>query len=75
MTQCEMVINHIKQYGSITTAEAFDMYGITRLPARIADLSKSYAIKAERVATKNKSGKIAHYCRYRLAGEGDDIRI
>lgn len=38
MTQCERVVRHMKDYGSISTKEAMDEYGIMRLGSRISDL-------------------------------------
>ena len=38
MTQNEMILNHIKKHGSITSMEAFAEYNITRLSGRIHEL-------------------------------------
>lgn len=44
--QCQKVVDHIKRWGSLNSIEAIRHYGITRLAARIHDLSKSqYAMK------------------------------
>lgn len=32
------VLNHLVNKGTITTYQAYNQYGITRLPARIADI-------------------------------------
>ena len=39
MTQCDRILRHLKDYGSITQAQAMAEYGCLRLAARIADLS------------------------------------
>lgn len=38
MTQCERILRHLQDYGSITQAEAVTEYGCYRLGARIWDL-------------------------------------
>lgn len=35
MTQCERILRHLQDYGSITQAEAVTEYGCYRLGARI----------------------------------------
>jgi hypothetical protein len=37
-SQNELVLKHLKKHGSITSWEAINAYGITRLSARIFDL-------------------------------------
>lgn len=67
MTQCERVLKHIQQYGTITTKQAYDLYGITRLGARIYDLkNQGYDIVADSVPVKNRFGEKAHVARYKL---------
>ena len=41
------VLNHMVNKGSITTYQAYNQYGITRLPARIADI-EAYGIHVDR---------------------------
>ena len=40
MTQNELIINHLIKYGHITRNEAFGIYRITRLAARIKELEQ-----------------------------------
>ena len=40
MTQCERILRHMKDYGSITSLEAVTEYGIMRLASRINDLKR-----------------------------------
>ena len=48
LTQCERIIRHLKDYGSITSREAMLEYGIMRLASRINDLKgQGYAISSE----------------------------
>lgn len=39
-TQCERILRHLRDYGSITQKEAYAEYGIARLASRINDLKK-----------------------------------
>lgn len=40
MTQCDRILRHLRDYGSITAAQAIAEYGCLRLAARIADLKR-----------------------------------
>lgn len=67
MTQNEMILDHIKTYGSITPMDAMSEYGCMRLAARIADLKKEgHLIKKERETKKNRFGKKVSFARYYL---------
>ena len=67
MTQCERIIDYINKHGSITTMEAFNDLGITRLASRIHDLrDDGYQIKRETIRGKNRYGEPVHYMRYSL---------
>lgn len=70
MTQCEMIINYIKTYGSITTMDAFMDLGVTRLASRIHDLrDEGYLIEGETVKGRNRFGKPVSFMKYSLKGE------
>ena len=67
MTQCEQIMRHLEQYGSITSAEAESEYGIYRLASRISDLKKSgVRIKRTMINAKNRFDKPIHFAKYRL---------
>lgn len=67
MTQQEMILYHIKQYGSISPLEAMKQYGIMRLASRIHDLKKQgYVFNREVVTTKNRFGEPVRFVRYSL---------
>lgn len=67
MTQQEMILYHIKLFGSISPLEAMKQYGIMRLASRIHDLKKQgYAFNREVVTTKNRFGEPVRYMRYSL---------
>lgn len=70
MTQNERIIRHLKDYGSITSLEAINEYGILRLASRICDLkAKGYDIKSEPVKSVNRYGETIHYARYTINGK------
>lgn len=65
MNQTDMVIDFILENGSITTLQAFEYFGITRLAARISDIKKAgHEVKSEKVTGTNRYGKKVSYCRY-----------
>lgn len=67
VTQCERVFRHIQDYGSITSAEAIQEYGIYRLASRISDLKKlGVPINKEMVSGKNRYGERTSYARYTI---------
>ena len=67
MTQCDRIIDHMRKYGSITSMEAINSFGCTRLPARISDIKKQgYAVVKEMETGKNRYGEKTSYARYRL---------
>lgn len=69
MTQCDLVLRHMEDFGSITSLEAMQEYGIMRLASRITDLKKAgYPIRMEMVSRKNRYGKTVTFARYSLLG-------
>lgn len=71
MTQCERIIRHLEDYGSITSATAMEEYGIMRLASRISDLKKQgVSIKTETVSGKNRYGEQTSYAKFSLGGGG-----
>ena len=64
MTQLEKIYRHLQDKGSITTWEAIQQYGITRLSAHIHTLRQKYNIQDEIVVTKNAYNEKIHYKRY-----------
>ena len=67
MTQCEMILKYLDDFGSITTYEAFVELGITRLASRINDLiNDGYNFKKTWVYKKNRYGKSIKFLKYEL---------
>ena len=67
VSQSEMILKHMMDCGSITTWEAYEDYGCTRLPARISDLKKKgHVISKTTVSKKNRYGNLVSFARYTL---------
>ena len=67
MSQCEKIIQYMKDFGSITTMQAFQDLGVTRLSGRIYDLKYlGYTIKAKTVTARNRYGERVRYLKYSL---------
>lgn len=66
-TQCERILRHLKDYGSITSATAMQEYGIMRLASRISDLKRQgVPIKKEMVSGKNRYGEKTSFAKYSI---------
>lgn len=69
MNQCERIAEYIKEFGSITTLEAFNDLGITRLASRIHDLTEAgYRFEREHIRVKTRTGEFTTVTRYRFKG-------
>lgn len=65
MTQAEMIVEYINKFGSITSRDAFNDLGVTRLSARVADLkSRGYAFEEVWESSKNRFGETVSYKRF-----------
>ena len=67
MTQCQKVLEYMKQFGSITPLEAMQDIGCMRLASRIADLKdQGYSIGKRMKSSKNRYGKNVSFAEYYL---------
>lgn len=67
MTQTKIVLKHLQTYGKITSWEAIEEYGITRLGSRIYDLRKEgYQIKSRSETVKTRLGNKTNIAVYEL---------
>lgn len=65
MTQKEMVLGYIRDFGSITPVDAFRDLGITRLAAVVCRLRREgHNIHKEREHALNRYGQTVRYARY-----------
>lgn len=72
MTQCEKVLEYMKDKGSITAWDAVYNLGVFRLSARIADLkAEGYKIKSESVKKKDERGEFKYYAQYSLVEDDE----
>lgn len=70
ITQGDRLIRYMANHKGITSMQAFDKFGITRLSARIFELrNNGYDIVANQIAVKNRYGESVTCCRYELRGE------
>ena len=67
ITQRERIVKYIRDFGSITSFEAYADLGITQLATRIKELKdEGYKFKTEWINSKNKYGKPISFKRYFL---------
>lgn len=68
MSQEKMILEHLQKHGSITSYEAFTLYGATRLSAIIYNLrhDKDYDITTEFEVVTTRYGHNVRIARYRL---------
>lgn len=65
MSQIERIYAHLQIRGSITNAEAHELYGIRHLPSVIRDIKKKHSVN---IADEWKDGKnrYGEKCRWKL---------
>ena len=74
LTQCDRILRHLEDYGSIDPMVAIKEYGCMRLASRIAELKgMGHDIVAERTKGKNRYGEQTSYCVYRLRNKEVNI--
>lgn len=63
----DLIAQHLIDHGSITTWEAIELFGCTRLSARISDLRKNRWVISRSMETgRNRYGHTSNYARYTL---------
>lgn len=69
-TQCDKVLQYMRQFGSITQLEALSDIGCMRLASRISDLrQQGYAIGRRIKTGKNRYGDSVSFAEYYLIEE------
>ena len=67
MTQTQAVLDILKSGDSISSLEAFQEFGITRLSAIIFNLrQRGYVITSDNIKTTNRFGGTVVFSRYKL---------
>jgi hypothetical protein len=72
MTQTDAVLEHLEKYGHITSLEAINLYGATRLSDIIYRLRRQgYIIATEPMRVKTRYGTKTNIGKYILKGGGE----
>lgn len=70
VTKTAQVLEHLKNYGTITSWQAIQEYGATRLSTIIFNLRKDgYDIDTKTELTKDRNGNVCQYAKYILNRE------
>lgn len=70
MSQHELILRYLDDFGSISPMEAFRDLGITKLATRISEMRRSgYKFDQQLEKRKNRYGKDSTYMRYRRAAQ------
>lgn len=70
VTQRDRVLQYIRDFGSITSWQAYADLGVTQLATRIVELKeRGYVFTKKRVSVENRYGDKTHYYEYRLMEE------
>lgn len=70
MTQKQLILNYIREFGSITPLQAFADLGITKLATRISEMKRDgMNIKVDSVQQKNRYGKTITFSKYSMMEE------
>ena len=72
ITQEDRVLKYMRDFGSITSLDAFRDLGVTRLSAKIFNLKSDYHIEYKWEITKNRYGDTVKFKRYYLVGDQDE---
>jgi hypothetical protein len=79
LTQCDKILRHMKDYGTIDPMTALSEYGIMRLASRVSDLKKrGLFITREIKKGLNRYGEVVRYAEYKLilgADNGKNIYL
>ncbi len=67
MSQKELILKYLADFGSITSFQAYADLGITQLATRIKELkAKGYDFRTEPQRAQNRYGKPVHFVKYYL---------
>lgn len=68
-SKTEMVLDYLKEHGEITSWEAIEKFGATRLSAIIYNLRKGHKIVGENLLFTDRYGFQSTYTKYIYCGE------
>lgn len=70
MTQKELILKYLADFGTITSFQAYTDLGVTQLATRIKELkSMGYTFQTEPKTTTNRYGRPVRFSVYRLVTE------
>lgn len=69
VTKTQKVLDHLKEHGTITSWEAIEKYGATRLSAIIFNLRKFHNIEGVDHIETDRYGNTSTYTKYIYCGE------
>ena len=73
MTQCQRVLEYMRQFGSITPMDAMQDLGCMRLASRIKDLKQQgYAVGRRMKSGRNRYGNPVTFAEYYLEEDNDE---
>lgn len=73
MTQHTLILDYMKEHGSITTFEAYEQLGITKLTTRISELRQGgFVIRQRTESGLNRYGKLVTFNRYWLVEDKEN---
>lgn len=71
-THCQLILEYLDEFGSISPLEAIRDIGCYRLASRVADLrKKGYPIITDMETVINRRGRKSTFARYRMAVRED----
>lgn len=73
-TQTSEVLKYLKEEGSITSLQAINLFGATRLSDIIFRLRKQHNIETKQILTKNRYGNVVKYGKYIYHGEKGELK-
>lgn len=74
-SQLQQIRLHLKHHHAITSWEAFELFGITRLSAIIYTLRKTHNIVSVPMTATNRYGNTVNFVKYVYEGEKDDAEV
>lgn len=66
------VLNYLKKNGSITSMEAIEMFGATRLSAIIFNIRKTHEVDTIDMECTDRYGRTCHFGKYVYRGEKEN---
>lgn len=65
ITQQERIYSYLKEGNSLTSRQAYDLFGCTRLAAQVFELrKKGIPIQSKQIDVKNRYGEPCHVSQY-----------